>query len=278
MLFRTLDLSPEDDAGGGAPPTIRVEVDGKAVDVPLPAGYLAKADVDAKYVPKGVLNDREARHRKEMEAFKGLRPADDLLNDPEFKDRAVKTWGLNTASGEQFQEQLNRAKTDLFEREVKPREKKLEAANREIALLRESEVENQILQAAAALKVDDRFTKPAAKGAKPLIVAMLRPLYDFDPEHRAWFAKGPTGFAYSQQEGGPPYMPIMEHMSGWAAGEGKDFLRSQRQQGAEAQADGGIPGQVGRELRLTEAQILDPVYFRKAKERADKEGLTIVQV
>jgi len=278
MLFRRLDLSPEGEGGGGDAPMIRVEVDGKAVDVPLPAGYLTKVDVDAKYVPKGAHNDQMGRLRKDLDALKGLKPPEELLNDPEFKEKAVKSWGLNGATGEQFQEQLNRAKTDLFEREVKPRDVKLTKATQEIDTLRVKDLRGQIIQAAAALKVDDKFTRPPAKGADPLIFAMLRPLFDFDAEHREWFAKGPNGFAYSQQEGGAPYMPVMEFMTGWVGGDGKDFLRSQRQAGAEAEADGGVPGQVGKELRLTEAQIRDTAYFTRARVRAEKEGLTIVQV
>lgn len=278
MLFHTLARSPDGDGGGGDAPTIRVTVEGKEHDVPLPKGYLPEADVTAKYVPKGAHNDQMARLRKELDGKKDLKPADDLLNDPEFKDKAVKTWGLNTATNEQFQEQLKRATETVHEREVKPREKKLAEALAEVTALRERELDGQIVAAAAAVKVDDRYLKPTTKGGKPLIVAMLRESFGFDGEHRAWFAKGANGFAYSQQDGGAPYMPVMEFMADWAAKDGKEFIRSQRQAGAEAEADGGIPGQVGKELRLTAAQIRDKSTFDRMYAKAQKEGLTIVEV
>lgn len=278
-------LSPEGDGGGGAPnpDVVTFKHGDQEIAVPKAAltGWVPKAEVDDKYVPKAAHNDQMARMRQQLDAMKGLKNPDELLQDQEFRTKAVATWGLDpTATSEQLTKQLEKARVELQEREIKPRDKKLADATGEIGRLRAKDLRGQIIQAAAALKIEDKYLKAPTRGGKPLIVSMLEDTFGFDAEHGEWFAKGDKGtFVYSQS-GEVPYQGVTEFMTAWAAGEGKDFVRSERQGGAEANPDGTskASGQVGRELRLTAEQIRDPQYFKKMSEKAEKEGLTIVAI
>jgi hypothetical protein len=261
-------------------PTFTVEIEGKAHEIPIPKGYISEKEIGDKFVPKAAHNDQLARMRQQLDGIKNHRDPDELLKDPEFKTKAVTEWGLDPSkTNEQFQRQLERTKTDLLEREVKPREVKLEKLKGTVEQLRIKDLQGQIIRAAASAKVDDMFLKGAVKNGTPLIVSMLRDAFAFDDENGEWFAKGQTSpFAYSQS-GTTPYQTVDEFINLWAGTEGKGFIRNERQPGADTNTTSNEgAGMVGKEIRVTEAQMRDITSFKRLQERALKEGLTIVPI
>ena len=279
-------LSPEGDpSGNDAPPpeTFQYQHGDTTIDIPIAAiKPVIDKYVGDKFIPKASHNDQMGRMRKELDGYKSRPDADTLLNDTEFKTRATQHWGLDPkATNKEIQEQRERLRTEIFEREVKPREAKIGAADATIKELRLKDLRGQIAQAANSVKVDEKFTRVPSKNGHSLIVSMMLDNFEWDDEHKEWFAKGSAGnrFAFSQT-GEVPYMNVSEYFSVWANGEGKDFLRNERQPGAESQPDktGNATGQVGRELRLTADQIRNIPFFKQMEEKARKEGLTIVPV
>lgn len=287
MLFKMLFLEGDDKGGGGGTstatePTIKVMHNGTELEVPRPKGVFLEAEVNDKYIPKGAHNDQMARLRKDLDARKDLKPAAEYLDDPEFKKTAVEKWGLDpSATSEQFQAQLARQKGEIFERDVKPLTEKITKAEQRIAALQDKHLEASILSGAQG-KVDPKYLKPAAKGGKPLVIALLKDAFQYDPEHDAWFAKGTSEtapFLFSQSGDGP-YMGPAEFISGWVNGEGKDWALVEKQQGPGAKAKDGeqVAGQSGNKLFVTEAQIRDTQGFKKLQARADREGLTMERI
>jgi hypothetical protein len=219
-----------------------------------------------------------ARMRKEVEAKKGYVDPDSLLEDQDFRSRAVEAWGLDpTKTSQQFQQQLEKTKKELDEREIKPRQAAVEKLLDEVDKYRYRDLQGQIVQAAAALKVDEKFLKPTVKGGKPLIVAMLQEGFDFDEDNDGWFAKGSGGNPFAFSQGGDvPYMSVSEFMQQWVNAEGKDFVRNERQGGAEARPEGASnTGRSGGKLRITSEQARDIAQFRQLQARAEKEHLEI---
>lgn len=284
-FIRSLFLDDEGDPSGAgtSAETFQIQHGDQTIDVPMTAlKPVIDKYVGDKYVPKASHNDQMARMRKEADSYKARPTADEMLENPDFKTKAVQAWGLDPkATNKEIQEQREKLRNELLEREVKPREAKLTAAQERIQALQRKDLRGQIAQAAALVKVDDKFLKVPGKNAKPLIVSMMEEGFEWDDEHQEWFAKGSQGnkFAFSQT-GEVPYMTVSEYFSVWAGGEGKDFLRNERQSGADANPDkgGNTAGQVGKELRLTADQIRDISYFKRMTEKAQKEGLTIIPV
>ncbi len=288
-FIRSLHLDGEGDgSGNGAPstPTIRIQHGGQTIEVPRPDGLLSQAEIEEKYVLKASHNDMMARSRKELDARKGLKPADEYLSDADFKTKAMATWGLldPKATNEEYKNQLARAQNELKEREVLPLQSKLATYEKTVAGLREKDRRGQILQAAAAAGVEEKFLKAPTRNGKPLVVSMLEDAFAYDAESDDWFAKGNGASPYAfSQSGDTPYMTIGEFLSTWVKGDGRDFAKSTRQGGAEsspagAGAGAGTPGRVGQELRITQEQMRDIPTFKRLQEKAQKEGLTLVPV
>lgn len=282
-LFLDGEGNPNPDGGAPPPEVFQYQHGDATIDIPVTA---LKPVIDKvigdKYVPKASHNDQMARLRREADQYKTRPTADDLLNDTEFKTRATQHWGLDPkATNKEIQDQRERLRNEIFEREVKPRDAKISIADSTIKELRLKDLRGQIAQAANTVKVDDKFTKQPSKNGQSLIVSMMLENFEWDDEHKEWFAKGSGGnrFAFSQT-GEVPYMTVSEYFQVWANAEGKDFLRNERQKGAESEPErGGAPtGQVGRELRLTAEQIRNIPFFKQMQEKATKEGLTIVPV
>ena len=282
----------DDNAGGGggetaSAPTIRVSHNGTEIEIPRPAGLLTPQEVADKYVPKGTHNAEMARFRTQLDAVKNYRDPNELLADESFRSQAIEKWGITPGKTQaQFQEQIERAKLELQEREIKPRETKLAKAKEQIDRLRAKDLKGQILQAAAVAKVEDKYLKSPTKNGRPLIVSMLEDAFAFDEENGEWFAKGTSGtpFAFSQS-GETPYMTTSEFIQIWAQADGKDYVRNERQGGAEAGAGGKgsssttqIPGQVGRKLHITPDQMRDIQEFKRLTAKAQAEGLELVPI
>ncbi len=285
MLMFPIRFFDADGADGNGPsvPTITVSYNGTEVEVPRPKGLLSQAEIDKSYIPKATHDDLFAKQRRKLDDMKGFKNPAELLDDPEFRTQAQEKWGLNpNQTAQQLQDQVNKAKLEVTERQLKPLQKQLETESAKVKKLLTKQLEGQIVSAAAEAGIDPLLLKAANKGGTPMIVSMLRDSFDFDPELDAHFAKGPNGFAYSTS-GETPYQTPLEFITNWANGDGKAFVKSQRQSGS---ADGqdlknqgsSAPGVVGRELRMTHSQIRDISYFKQQSEFAAKNGLTIVPV
>jgi len=286
VAHRSLFLSPEDEGGGGntqAGPTITVRHGDQDITVPKPDGVFLKSEVDAKYVPKAAHNDQMARMRTQLDERKNFRNPEELLGDEQFKTVAIEKWGLNpSATAQQLADNVRRAKEEVLEREVKPLKAQYEKTTTTLARLRDRDLNAQILGAAAKAGVKQALLKAPTKGGTAPIVSMLRGSFGHDSERDDWFARSGDGWAYSQAGGDVPYQTVEEFVAGWVETDGKEFAEPRRQRGpnteTDGRPDGQVSGQVGKELRLTEAQVRDIGYFRKMQAKADREGLTIVTI
>lgn len=285
MFIRSHFLSPDDEGGSGSTTSaefITVQVDGADVKVPVTAlEPIIQKRVEKEYVPVKAHNDQMARLRKQVDGLKDRRSTDELMQDPEFKAKAIQAWGLDpNATNAELRSQIERHKLEMTEREIKPRDVKLQKAGDTITKLRQKDLRGQILQAAAGVKVEEKYLRAPAKGAKPLIVSMFEDNFGFDDENGEWFAKGQNGQAFTfSTTGDVPYQTVAEFFQAWANSDGKEFLRSEQQKGADATTKTTpVAGQVGNEIRLTEEQIRNIPFFKKMQKKAEQEGLTIVRV
>lgn len=264
------------------PVLIKVQHNGQELEVEKPQGIFTAEEVGASYVPRAAHNDQMARMRKELDGFKGRRTEEELLGDEEFRGRAIESWGIKTTSPKEVQDRIKAAREEVVTREVTPLKQQIEKLGATVGKLRQSDLITQILQAATAARISDDLLKPATKGGIPIIVSMLRDAYMYSEEHDGWFARGSNGQpAFSQLgDANVPYQSVQEHLAGWAGGEGKGFVKSEKQSGAGAGDTppgqrGGISGGV---MKITAEQARDPVVYRQLRAQAEKEGLTIQPV
>jgi hypothetical protein len=282
MLVNTRFLSPDPAPGGGAAPTIKVQYNGAEIEIPRPEGLVPLTEVNEKYMPKSAFESELGRRVDGVIRNKGYKLPDELLGDEQFRGKAIESWGLKPDQTQaQLQEQLKKQAEQLNERELKPLQTKLTAAEKKLAIAQTKDLAAQILQTVAG-KVKPGLLKSPATGAMPPIVSMLTGAYAHDDEHDNWYARGQgaSGFQFSTKGDGTPYMTVAEHLANWLADPvNADFLIEQRQAGpgSKAAGDDAAPGGVvkGKTLVITEADARNPATYRLRKEEAQKKGLEI---
>jgi hypothetical protein len=250
--------------------------DGKTVEVEV-NGVVAEADLSTKYVPKEavqtIVQDRLTQFAQ------GHVKLDDISTKPELKERVLSLLGIKSQSGDgsDVGKQLEGAKKQWTETELKPVIEREQAAKTEIESLRRDRLTDSIVAAAARAGVKGTLLNPPFPGSKPPIVAMLEQGFGFEDKTRQWYAKGAAAdqpFAFSAKPtGSQPYKAVEEAVLDWARKpENKEFIGVTTQSGPGLGGGSVNTGGVGF---ISTADARDPRKYRIAKEAAQKAGVEL---
>lgn len=250
--------------------------DGKTVEVEV-NGIVAESDLSTKYTPNEAVT-RIVQDRLTQFAS-GHVKLDEITSKPEVKQRVLDLLGIKPQSGDgtDVGKQLERAKNEWAERELKPVTEQLASGKTEIEALRRDRLTDSIVTAAARIGVKAILLNPPAPGAKPPIVAMLEQSFGFDDKTRQWYARGanadqPFAFA-SQPTGAQPYKAVEESVKDWAKlPANKEFIGITTQSGPGLQGGGGSGSGAGF---ISSADARNPMKYRAAKEAAQKAGVEL---
>lgn len=205
------------------------------IEVDAPEGVLTAEDVAEQYVPKAVHNSELAKLRKKSQ---GLKTPDELLEDDEFKTRAIESWGIKPGK---TGADVAAARTEWDQKVLKPVADELTKSKGTIDGLRRGTLHSRII-AAATGHVKPQFLKPPTRGAVAPLVAMLEGAYGLEPETQDFYVRDGERFAYAAKpaEGAPvPYKTPEEHVAEWIGNkDNADFLVDQRQRGPNLQNTG----------------------------------------
>jgi hypothetical protein len=173
---------------------VKVQHEGSEIEVEL-VGYVAQADVDANYVAKNKLDliVKEEKAKAKRSTIAGA------FNDPEFKAKALETWGIDLtkgAAGEKLSDQqLAQAKQDWEAKALKPLQEQLQAKDAGTSKLQRKILQKSILAGAAAYNVKKELRETLPGGREPAIVSMLEPAFGLHDEDADFYVrKGTDGF------------------------------------------------------------------------------------
>lgn len=242
-----------------------VQVEGKDVEVEIPDEALAE-----QFVPFGKHNSEMARLRNEA---KGRKTADELLQDPAFKETAVAAWGLDKAKPPTGDE-LVKARKAWEAEALPPLTEKLKKSEERISRLQQRQLEARILEEAAARGVKKAWLQRDSANGRPRIVKLLDSEFGYSEEHDEFFQREGDGFAFAASgKYAKPYRTVAEFFDGWAADKANsEFLEDTRQRGPGLQQPGNGGGgahQISRE------DAKDVRKYRAAKEAAIKAGVEL---
>lgn len=252
-----------------------VQVEGKSVEVDIP-GVVAEADLASKYTPNEavsrIVQDRLTQFGKSHVSL------EDISAKPEVKQKVLDLLGIKPQSGDgDVGKQLEGAKKQWTETELKPIAEQLQSSKTEIETLRRDRLTDSIVAAAARVGVKAMLLNPPVPGAKPAIVAMLEQSFGFDDKTRQWYARGANAeqpFAFSAKPtGAQPYKTVEEAIADWAkTPANKEFVGIMSQSGPGLQGGGVGQGGVGF---ISSADARNPTKYRIAKEAAQKAGVEL---
>lgn len=199
---------------------ITVTIDGKPVQVAKPEGVFTQDEVKAAYVPKTYFETEVARR------LKGKVSKQDLIADEDFVAEVASAHGLSKAGDSQ--QNLDEFRTKLtaeFERtKLSPITAKAAKLEAEVAKLRGSTLQADILQAAAAAGLKKSLL--SATVGQPMAVGLFANQFGFDEETGNWYLRDGNGFAPSAS-GKTPYVTASEFVSRWANDPAnRDFVES----------------------------------------------------
>lgn len=207
----------------------KVTIDGAEREVEIPNAVDTSSDeFKSQYLLRAVHDHEMGSARK---AAKDLKDPAKLLEDEEFRAKALSTWGIDPkAKAALTAEQLEEVRKRVREQELVPLEQKLTKATATIGQLRQTQLHAAILEAARGHVRDEFLARPTPL-AKPLIVSMLEEQFGFDEETGAWAVRKGEGYEYaSKPEHGRPWMDVTEFVTNWAGQDvAKPFLKDQRQ-------------------------------------------------
>lgn len=244
-------------------------------------GFVPENEVEEKYISKAAHNAQMAKMRKDLE---GRADPDELLQDPDFRDRAIEAWDIEIDDGtpkltpDRKQELLE----DFEDRHVKPLEKKLEHYQTEAERLRQDQLRSRILSAAGG-KVQQHLLKAPGAGQTPPVVNLLAPYFEYDEDSGQWAVKDGEGFRHSMDpDADSPYMGIDEFVGKWVNDDDNPFTVDTRQRGPGASTEGGggsaggeSSGDSGGVITLSAEEARDPETYRAARKQAEEQGAEI---
>lgn len=186
--------------------------DGKEITLDLEGVFTAE-DIEENFVPKAQHTNEVAKLNRLL--TKATRSPDELLEDANFKAKALAAWKV----GEMDATQVASITEGIRAREVGPLTEKLTAAESTIASLLDNDLNNNLLAAAQSVGIRPEFLTPMAEGRPAPAVAILRQVFDFgyDHDHKTHAVRNGEGFAYSSKpSGNMPYKTVAEAVGEWA--------------------------------------------------------------
>lgn len=239
---------------------------GESIEIDIP-GALSEADAMPKAVVEQIVKDRLTQFAK------GHVKVDDL--DEAAITALVEKKGFKLAGKSQdgdVGKQVEQAKKEWAERELKPVLEQVAANKTEVETLRRSQLTSEIVASAAKAGV-----LPAVlAGENPAILALVQQKspFAFDEKTRRWYVQGPNGPAFSSNPTEQkPYKSPDEAVMEWVKDPAnKPFVGMTTQQGPGLQS-GGM-GHAGAGF-ISSADARNPVKYRLAKEAAAKAGVEL---
>ena len=265
---------------------IEVQHGEETIQVPLPEGILRATDVATDYMPKSTFASELGRRALSIAKDKGYLKPEDMLSNEEHVAAIMEQHGLvkKTVDGDPAKptpptpEMLADLQTSWRTKELVPVQEALQLGENRVTKLLGRMRASDIVAAAAASGVKERFLKPAAVGQDAPIVSMLGSIFRFDEEHGEYFvAKDAEHFEItSDTKAAFPYKTITEFITGWAGQpENKDFVDVAAQSGAGLN---DIPGSKssGKDIVITREAAANFQEYQKAQVEAEKRGGSVI--
>lgn len=249
-------------------------IDGKTVEVDLaepPAGFIAEDQLDVRF-------EKELGRRAESLKKKALETA---LDDDDFFAKAVEKRGLKldalkggSSDGKLDADKVNGLRSQWEKEVLSPIQQKLDAQLSLTERLKVDKLHGEILAVAGPLLKDTMLTAPVEGGVPP-IVAILAPQMGWAEDVGMWAVRKGDSFDYnSKATKERPYKGAREIVEEWVKNPANaDFVRT-RSQGGPGVTTGKDAVKNGV-LTISREEARDVATYRRARERADKEGLKL---
>lgn len=260
---------------------ITVQIDGKEVEIELPAEYLHQDDVKKAYMPKDAFQEELSRRtagisNSTLEKLLNGEDMDTITKIAE-KHGLIGKDKLNEAQ-KSVAEKLEAARREWEDKHLKPERTKAEQAHGRVQKLLHSVLVSNILTAAAEAGVKKPMLKPLVDGKPETapIVSMLGSLFGYDEKTEQHYVRDGDSFAFSSTPtGGAPYKRVSEFVKEWAGDKSNtDFVESTRQASPGVGAGGGAR-QAGGAHVISRADAQDAQKYQAARAAAERAGATL---
>lgn len=257
---------------------IKVQHEGKEIEVDLPEGYLSPAQVQEQYVPRSYMEQEISRKAKS----RYTKLVEEAKTDPAKKAELAKLLGIEPKQpGEDkgdFTQRLKDAQASWERDNLEPLKTKLTEQGKRVERLTRNKLEGDIIAAAAEAGVKKEFLTPIAEGQPAPFVQFVMGNFGYSDEHDDHFVRRGEEFEYAANPAGGrvPFKTVKEFIT-------KDFVKlpyaktyieDQRQRGAGLGGAGGQGGQ-GNGVFLTREDARNPEKYRAAKAAAEKAGVEV---
>jgi hypothetical protein len=254
------------------------------INVLMPDGLKTDAMVAADYMPKNTFQSELGRRAVGIAEGKGYRKPEDMLSDEDHVATIMEKHQLvkkgSKAEGEPkppTPEMIAELQGEWRTKELVPVQESQVAGEKRIDTLLGRMKSADIVAAAAAAGVKERFLNAVATGQDAPIVSMLGSVFGFDEELGEHFVrKDKDQFEItSDPKSTHPYKTIREFVTNWAGlPDNKDFVDVATQTGARLK---DAPGTVsGKNVTINREQASDAGEYEKARVEAEKRGGIVV--
>lgn len=237
--------------------------DGKETEVTVPQDAVFQVVEGKGFIREDKISKDIDRRVRSIIEKKGLKDPKELLTDEEFLAQAREgyvpkaTDGKDgdgaAASAKQLHDALERQRQDLLNKEVKPREDKLTAAQQREEMLLQRDLDRQL-----GIALRDAGIK---KSLLPAAVTMLRERMALNDEDGEFYvADDKDNFVLSKLGGANTYQTVIEGVMEWAADPtNADWIDAQGQGGPGVGTGKGRRGEGGEPgvITVTEEQAQD---------------------
>lgn len=253
----------------------KTQVEGKEVEIDLGDAFVPKDELATNYMPKSAFQEELTRRTSSITSNQ----AEKLLDDEEFRNKALDKWGVKPEPEEKktkdLAEHVTRERTTWEQKHLKPLQTQLQERDTELSGLREKMLQSEITAAAAPFVKKALLKRPTAE-VPPPIVSMLQGVFAYDNKTKTFYVKNGDTFAFTSKpaEGGSPYKTVAEFIAEWAEDKGNsDWVEDKRQTGPGLGSTGG--SRAGAPHAISRADARDPAKYRAAREAAAKVGVTL---
>ena len=205
---------------------VKVTDNGEEIEVQLPKGYVGPEELASGFVAKDFFEAEIGRRLSA--ARKGLVKKDEILADKDFREEALKTWGVVPRD----EKEIEKVREAIRTSELTPVLEKLKKAETRLQKASRIRLEARLLNKARELNLVDSLLTPPMKGAPAPIVGMLGGYFVEDEERDDFFLPDPSGQGYmysAKPSAEAPYKTPEEFVEEWAKGAGKPFVKDTRQ-------------------------------------------------
>lgn len=261
------------------PGKMKVTIEGKDVEIDVPAGFMSEADVKQSYMPTVVFEDELKRRTASIVNKQREEIRQQLLQDDEFKAQASETWGLKQKEAELQKtaaETVERQRKEWEKTQLEPLNQKLTKTQGQAERLLRSKLAADILSAASEAGVAKALLKPVAPGQLPAIVNLVSSAFKYDEQTDSFYVVKADGeFAWaSNPTQDHRFKDVSEFLKEWATDKGNAmFVEDTRQRGAgiASTSQSGRPGNIV----ITKAEARDVRKYAAAKDAAAKAGVEL---